>query len=115
MVPSPFGFLVLFEVMFLSHSSQHTVLVFFFFFFPLDHVSEAFQPCLLQPGNGHIVYLHLALSLDACVASRFIISEAEAKICFLSGYNENNMDSYISNTQQSGRRGNSHTVALFPP
>lgn len=113
MVPSPFGFLVLFEVMFLSHINQHTVLV--FFFFPLDHVSEAFQPCLLQPGNGHIVYLHLALSLDACVASRFIISEAEAKICFLSGYNENNMDSYISNTQQSWRRGNSHTVTLFPP
>lgn len=88
---------------------------FWSFFFPLDHVSEAFQPCLLQPGNGHIVYLHLALSLDACVASHFIISEAEAKICFLSGYNENNMDSYISNTQQSWRRGNSHTVTLFPP
>lgn len=82
--------------------------------FSLDHVSEAFQPCLLQPGNGLVVHLHLAPSLDACVASRFIILEAEAKICFLSGYNENNMDSYISNVPQSWRRGNSHTVALFP-
>lgn len=95
----------------ITHQSAYS---FGLFFPPLDHVSEAFQPCLLQPGNGHIVYLHLALSLDACVASRFI-SEAEAKICFLSGYNENNMDSYISNTQQSWRRGNSHTVTLFPP
>lgn len=35
------------------------------------------------------------------MASHFIIWDAEAKVCFLNGYNENNMAPHVSNTQQS--------------
>lgn len=80
--------------------------------------SEAFSSCLWQYGNELGAHLSLALSLDACVASHLIIWEAKAELCFLSGYDENSMNSQISHTQQSlARRTFAHSSpsSSLPP
>lgn len=85
---------------------------FFFSWQCLGSIAAMFVAAWEWPGS---LPSSSSISWCLCGLSFYYLGSRRKKSVSLSGYNENNMDSYISNTRQSWRRGNSHTVALFPP